>query len=109
MSWASGWSVTASASSERHFQPSTCVLQVSHVGSGTTTSSPAGINCTTDADAGTLSGTCAANYTPSTVVSLTATAATGWSVSGWSRDSDCSGGQVTMNAARRCTATFVRL
>ncbi|MGI9180930.1 MAG: InlB B-repeat-containing protein [Longimicrobiaceae bacterium] len=85
------------------------MLQISHVGSGTTTSSPAGINCTADADAGTLSGTCAASYTPGRAVTLTATPAASWRFSGWSGDADCSDAKVTMNAARRCTATFTRL
>jgi hypothetical protein len=38
------------------------LLQAGIEGSGTVTSSPAGINCTADADAGTLSGPCGALF-----------------------------------------------
>jgi hypothetical protein len=68
-------------------------------GSGTVTSNPSGINCGT---------TCDAPFNSNTVVTLTATAATGSVFSGWS-GSGCSGTgtcQVTMNQARSVTATF---
>ena len=67
-------------------------------GSGTVTSSPAGINCGTD---------CTELYNSGTVVTLTAAAATGSSFAGWS--GACTGTgtcTVTMNAAKSVTATF---
>ncbi len=70
----------------------------SGTGSGTVTSSPAGINCGSD---------CAENYTSGTSVTLTAAAATGSTFAGWS--GACSGTgtcTVSMTAARSVTATF---
>jgi hypothetical protein len=67
-------------------------------GSGTVTSSPAGIDC---------GATCIATYPASTVVTLAAAAAPGSTFSGWG--GDCSGTgpcQVTMSAPRVVTATF---
>ncbi len=67
-------------------------------GTGTVTSSPAGISC---------GGTCSASYTSGTLVTLTATPASGSTFGGWS--GACSGTgscQVTMTAARSVTATF---
>ncbi|MDC4206852.1 MAG: InlB B-repeat-containing protein [Candidatus Manganitrophus sp.] len=66
-------------------------------GSGTVTSSPAGIDC---------GATCQANYNFGTVVTLTAAATNGSTFGGWSGDADCTDGSVTVNAARNCTATF---
>ncbi len=67
-------------------------------GSGTVSSTPAGVNC---------GATCSASYTGGTVVTLTAAAASGSSFGGWS---GCSGSgttcTVTMNAAQAVTATF---
>jgi hypothetical protein len=73
-------------------------LSVSVTGSGTVTSSPAGINCPS---------TCSASYAPSTQVTLTATPANGYGFSGWG--GACSGvGNcvVTMSTAQSVTATF---
>ncbi len=70
----------------------------SGTGSGTVTSSPAGINC---------GGTCSASYTSGTSVTLTAAAASGSSFAGWS--GACTGTgtcAVTMSAAQSVTATF---
>ena len=66
-------------------------------GSGTVTSSPSGINC---------GSTCSASFTSSTIVTLTATAASGSTFSSWSGNSDCSDGSVTLDASKSCTATF---
>jgi hypothetical protein len=88
----------------------TFLLQVPLEGSGTVTSSPAGITCTQDVDAGTITGTCAENFANGSTVALTATPAEGWSFAGWSsEDRDCEDGTVTMDQLTRCTATFVRV
>ncbi len=75
-------------------------LTVGRAGSGTGTisSNPAGIYC---------GGTCSAVFTSGTVVSLTATSASGSVFSGWG--GACSGSgtcSVTMDAAKNITATF---
>jgi hypothetical protein len=67
-------------------------------GSGTVSSSPAGISC---------GATCSASYVAGTVVTLTAAPASGSTFSGWS--GACTGSascQVTLSAARSVTATF---
>jgi Tol biopolymer transport system component len=67
-------------------------------GSGTVTSTPAGINCGPN---------CATAFPHGMSVTLTITADIGSSFTGWS--GDCTGTgtcEVTMNAARRVTATF---
>lgn len=66
-------------------------------GNGTVTSSPSGIDC---------GSTCSASFSSGTVVTLTATASSGSGFAGWSGDSDCTDGSVTMNAGKSCTATF---
>lgn len=66
-------------------------------GNGSVTSSPAGINCGSD---------CSESYSSGTVVSLTPVPASGSIFSGWSGDSDCSDGLVTMSASKSCTAAF---
>jgi hypothetical protein len=78
----------------------TFTLSVSETGSGTVTSSPAGINC---------GSTCAANFAAATQVTLTATPATGWVFGSWG--GACSGSGacvVTMNAAQSVSATFIQ-
>ncbi len=75
------------------------VLNVSITGTGTVTSSPAGVNCP---------GTCYATYNSGTAVTLTATPATNWVFSGWG--GACSGSgvcSVTLNALTNVTATFI--
>ncbi|MES2925221.1 MAG: M12 family metallo-peptidase [Pseudomonadota bacterium] len=74
-------------------------LSVSKTGTGTVTSSPAGINCGVD---------CNESYAAGTVVTLSAVVGTGYTFSGWG--GDCSGTgscTVTMSAARNVTATFI--
>jgi len=67
-------------------------------GSGTVTSSPAGVNC---------GATCSANYATGTSVTLTAAASTGSAFAGWSGACSGTGGCVlAMTVARNVTATF---
>ena len=80
--------------------PTTYALTVTRTGagSGTITSSPAGVNC---------GSACSASFASGTVVTLSATPASGSSFSGWS--GACSGTgtcAVTMSAARSVTASF---
>jgi hypothetical protein len=75
------------------------MLSVAKVGtgSGTVTSSPAGINCGSD---------CSETYNQGTSVTLTAIPASGSAFEGWSGDADCSDGVVVMNVNKACTAVF---
>jgi hypothetical protein len=67
-------------------------------GSGTVTSSPAGIDC---------GSTCSASFNSGTVVTLTASPTGGSSFGGWSGACTGTGScQVTMNQAQSVTATF---
>ena len=80
--------------------PTTHTLTVakSGTGAGTVTSSPSGISCGSD---------CSQGYTVGTDVTLTASAASGSTFSGWS--GACSGTgpcNVSMDGARSVTATF---
>jgi cytochrome c553 len=79
--------------------PTSYTLSVtkSGTGSGTVNSSPAGISCGSD---------CSQSYPANTQVTLAATASSGSTFAGWSGNSDCSDGAVTVNAAKSCTATF---
>jgi len=72
-------------------------LKVTKVGTGTVTSSPAGIDCGAD---------CSEDYAPGSQVTLTAKAGGDSAFAGWSGDADCNDGVVTMNFATSCTATF---
>jgi phospholipase C len=75
---------------------------------GTVTSAPAGINCTGGTESSDNPGQCAASFASGTQVTLTATAATGYTFSGWS-GGGCSGQGncvVTVNAATTVTPTF---
>ena len=77
-------------------------LTVSEVGKGTVTSSDGQINCTNG------TGTCSAVYLTSTAVTLNASAATGYTFSGWS--GPCTGRgpcSLVMNSNLTATATFV--
>src|SRR5581483_11832702 len=77
----------------------TLTVGLAGTGSGTVTSSPAGIDC---------GSTCSVAFPGGAIVSLTATAASGSTFAGWS-GAACSGTgscQVTMSAAESVTATF---
>lgn len=63
-------------------------------GSGTVTSSPAGVNC---------GSACAASFNVGSTVTLTAIPAAGSIFAGWS--AGC-GGSISMNADKTCSATF---
>ena len=78
--------------------PPTQLLSVALSGSGTVTSTPAGISCGAD---------CSEAYASGTAVSLNATPAANWSFGGWSGACADSGVcSVTMSAARSVTASF---
>ena len=98
-------------------EPSEFLLQAIPEGSGTVTSTDGetSTNCTSDADAGTVTGVCAAIYPAGAVVTLTATPAEGWTFTGWrtettkDKDDDCADGTVTMDQRERCIAVFTRV
>jgi hypothetical protein len=79
--------------------PTTFTLTVSKAGTGggTITSSPGGISCGSD---------CTEAYSGNTVVTLTPTPDGTSTFIGWTGDSDCSDGTVTMDATKNCLATF---
>ncbi len=83
------------------FTAQSFTLTVNEVGQGTVTSTDGQINCTNG------TGSCSAVYTSGTSVTLNATAAAGWTFSGWS--GVCTGGNpctVIMNSNLSPTATF---
>lgn len=69
-------------------------------GTGTVTSSPAGIDCGED---------CTEDYDYSTEVALTAVPDADSVFTSWSGDADCSDSIVTMDMAKSCIATFTGL
>ena len=78
----------------------TYALTVSSTGSGTVTSQPAGINCPPS---------CTGNYNSGTPVTLTATPASGWMLSGWGGACSSTGlCPVIMNSTKSVIATFLR-
>lgn len=80
--------------------PTALSVSMGGTGSGTVTSSPAGISCT--------SGLCTGNFPQGTTVTLTAAAAGGSAFTAWG--SPCSGNaptcQVTLSSATQIDATF---
>jgi uncharacterized repeat protein (TIGR02543 family) len=81
-------------------------LSATGSGSGSLSSNPGGLNCTSAA--GTTSGTCSASLASGTLVTLAATPASGSTFTGWS--GACSGTSatcaLTMDAAKTVTANF---
>lgn len=79
--------------------PPRLTVQRGGTGTGTVKSTPAGIECGLD---------CAQNYSPGTVITVTATPAAGSAFTGWT--GDCAGTAptttVTLDAVRTCIATF---
>jgi Ig-like domain from next to BRCA1 gene/PKD domain/Lecithin:cholesterol acyltransferase/HYR domain/Divergent InlB B-repeat domain len=75
----------------------THTLTVTKSGSGTVDSSPGGISC---------DPTCSASFTAYPPVTLGTHPAFGYVFRGWSGDSDCLDGSVTMDRDRTCHATF---
>ena len=76
----------------------TLTVTVGGSGSGRVTSGPAGISCP---------GTCSSSFAPGTKVTLTATASSGSTFSGWSGACSGTGGCVlTMTGAHSVTASF---
>jgi hypothetical protein len=96
-----GFTLVSEPAATTHLGTSFKTLAVTIVNSGTITSNPAGINCTT--------GTCSAVFQTGTVVTLTAT---GTGFTGWSSGTGsaaCTGAGtcvVTVNADSTITATF---
>ena len=91
-------SVSAMFRREKVATSETLTVTDTGTGTGTVTSSPAGISC---------GATCSASFASGTMVSLTATPASGSAFAGWS--GACSGTgacSVTMNAATSVTAMF---
>lgn len=92
-------SKTVTATFSPQTQSFTLTVSKSGTGSGTVTSSPAGINCGAD---------CSESYVSGTTVTLTAIGAGGSTFAAWTGCNTASGTtcSVTMNAARTVTATF---
>ncbi len=67
-------------------------------GSGTITSTPAGIDCGAD---------CAENYDGNTQVTLTVTPDAGSIFTIWMGDADCADGVITLDASKTCTAEIL--
>ncbi len=107
--------MTAARSVTANFAPVTASFGLtlnaskgSSTASGSVSSSPAGLSCTTPTVAGQTQTTCSRSFTSGTAVTLTATAASGSTFTGWS--GACTGTAATctvaMSVARTVTATF---
>ncbi len=97
---ACGGSNGSGATEQPAGSPTTYALTVNVAGSGTVSSSPAGLACT---------NSCSGSFDQGSNVVLTAAPSTGYSFSGWS--GACSGSgtcTVAMNSANTVTATFAQ-
>lgn len=84
------WTLDGITACTARFEPLTrYALTLTVQGGGRASASPAG-----------------PNHEPGTVVTLSATPGAGQRFVAWGGDADCSDGQVTMTAARTCTAVF---
>jgi YD repeat-containing protein len=73
-------------------------VSITGSGSGTVTSSPAGIDCGAD---------CTENYDENTQVTLTVTPDAGSIFTIWTGDADCADGVVTLDASKTCMAEIL--
>src|SRR5262249_50071317 len=92
--------MTAATTVTANFDPVPYTLSVTKAGTGTgtVTSTPAGINC---------GMTCTQTYAPGTVVTLSATAPLGSTLTGWSGACTGTGScSVTVDSAKSVTASF---
>jgi subtilisin family serine protease len=107
--------MTAARSVTANFAPATSsfgltinAVRGTSTASGSVSSSPAGLTCATPNVAGQTQATCARNFTSGTAVTLTASAGSGSTFTGWS--GACTGTAATctvaMSVARTVTATF---
>jgi len=78
-------------------EPEILSVQTAGGGTGTITSDPAGIDC---------GETCSKIFERDSVITLTATPDADSEFKGWSGDSDCSDGSVTLSTTTNCIATF---
>lgn len=72
-------------------------VSLAGTGSGRVLSTPSGIDCP---------GSCAMGFAAGTQVLLSPNPSPGSTFAGWSGDSACASGSVTMNGSHSCTATF---
>ncbi|MFM7532523.1 MAG: InlB B-repeat-containing protein [Rubrivivax sp.] len=107
--------MTAARSVTANFAPATASFTLTinasrgtSSASGSVSSAPAGLTCATPTVAGQAQTTCTGSYSSGTAVTLTASAATGSTFTGWS--GGCTGTAatctVTMSAAQTVTANF---
>jgi hypothetical protein len=75
----------------------TVTISKAGTGTGTVTSTPAGLNCGAD---------CTEAYPAGTKVALVATPAAGSQFSGWSGHADCADAALTADADKACVASF---
>ncbi len=92
-----GGTTTSLGNSPRSIECRSLSISKNGTGSGTVTSSPAGVQC---------GSTCAYWFPRNTTVTMAASPAANSIFAGWSGQSDCSDGTVSLSSNRSCTATF---